>query len=222
MRRTPNPNAIMFILKLIAAIIFIIVVASVVFGCNTPKKIEREDQKAVDRVTAKRPLLDKVAAAIFALYGNGKDTVLTFLPGGIDTVSVAVPVMDEQAKKRIIDSLNELHGEQCTEMAKNAYELGFDQATEAIRNMKIPVKRPDTSIYNIKDLKLHGLYEQHIKELNAKKFGLEGQVLQLDKMLKEEQQESKKQFWWNIGLIVALVVVILLWIYTTFKKPIKL
>lgn len=219
MRKTPNPHAIRFIINLIAAIAVILLVTLILYGCNTPKQIERKDQAAVDRVSAKRPLLDKIAPAIFALYGNGSDTVLTFLPGGIDSIPYPVPQFDEKAKQKTIDSLTELHSDSCTEIAKNAYEMGFDYATEAIRNMKLPVKRPDTAVYNIKDQQLHGLYEQHIKDLNADKSKLKGQVQQMEKQIIAGNQRERGLFWLIIAAVALLVGSNLYWIVNKFKKP---
>lgn len=59
---------------LAVAIIFVIAMV-LLFGCNVAK----QDQRAVDRVTASRPLLDKVGAKWAELNPCANDTILEFI-----------------------------------------------------------------------------------------------------------------------------------------------
>lgn len=190
-------------------------------SCNIEKraaaKEAKANRKALDRVRASRPLLDSLTPQILELMG-GPDTIAIVLPGSQDSIPYEVPVLDHARYKLVVDSLTDLHSEQCTEAARQAYELGFDEAAAAIRKLKR--KAPDTILQTIRrDRQLMDLYNQRINELERNKAQLSGQIAEKDKQITGLQKEARKDFWWLVGAISFAAVTNLLWAYFMFKKP---
>lgn len=199
----------------------LILICMLLPSCNVEKRAVRKeataDRKALNRVRASRPLLDSLTPQILELMG-GPDTVAIVLPGSQDSIPYEVPVFDQQRYKSVVDSLIETHSEQCTEAAKAAYELGFDEATAAIKKLKR--KAPDTILQTIRrDKQLMDLYIQRINELERIKAQMAGQISEKDKRIADLESAAKKNFWWLVLAFTGIAVTNLMWAYFSFKKP---
>ena len=225
MKTDLNPNFVRWLVfTLFRAIILggaAFAVFSIMTGCNAAKQSARKDKAALERVTAKRALIDSVAPIVFGLYPCANDTVITLLSGGIDSVPYPIPVLDEARRKAIIDSLNNVYADLSLDVANEAYDLGFNAAIESVRNAKVPVKRPDTLVNTIVDRQLHDQYEKQIAALREKNAALEEASAQKSIQLSEEKKETRTFLWYFIAAVAACVVSNALWVYGKFKKPLK-
>lgn len=125
-------------------------------GCHVAKR----DQAAFDRVTAKRPLLDKVRPIIMDLYPCANDTIQVWMPGQVDSVPYAVPVINEQELNDIIDSLGMEFQGQCDAALRKAYKDGR-------ASVKVYKRKPDTLRLTIVDKTLVASKEAEINRLKG-------------------------------------------------------
>lgn len=220
-----NPNFIRWVINM-AMLAFVLgavalVIMAALTGCSTPKQTARKDKAALERVTAKRALIDSVAPIVFDLYPCANDTFTTFLSGGIDSVPYPVPVLDEVKRKAIIDSLQNVYANDCYAAVSASYDAGYNNATIDLKSKKVPVKRPDTLVNNIVDRQKHNQYEKTIAALREKAAALEEASKQKDIQLAAKGREAKTYLWYFIAACVALGVTIGLWVFSKFKNPLK-
>lgn len=197
------------------------ILALAVFSCNPAKQAARKDQKALDRVTAKRALIDSVAPIVFDLYPCANDTFTTFLSGGIDSVPYPVPVLDEKQRAHIIDSLKSVFSGNCAEAVQAGYNSGYNNAIIDLKNQKVPVKRPDTLQHSIVDRQKHNQYEKAIAALREKGAATEAQNQQLNIQMAESKKQANKWVWLFIAACIALGLTNGLWVYSKLKNPLK-
>lgn len=220
-----NPNFVRWVIN-VAMVAFVIgavvlVIMAALTGCSTPKKTARKDKAALERVTGKRSLIDSVAPVVFGLYPCANDTFTTFLSGGIDSVPYPVPVLDEARRKTIIDSLNNVYADLSLDVANEAYDLGFGAAMDAVKNAKVPVKRPDTLQHSIVDRQKHNQYEKQIAALREKAAALEEACRQKDIQLVAEKKDKQSYLWYFIAAVAACVLTNGLWLFAKIKNPLK-
>jgi hypothetical protein len=220
-----NPNFIRWVINMamlafVLGAVFLVIMAALT-GCSTPKKTARKDKAALERVTAKRALIDSVAPIVFDLYPCANDTVTTFLSGGVDSVPYPIPVLDEARRALIIDSLNNVYADLSLDVANEAYDLGFGAAMDAVKNQKVPVKRPDTLQHSIVDRQKHNQYEKTIAALEKKVAALEAMNQQLAVQITEEKKEGKTFLWYFIAAVAACVLSNGLWVFAKIKNPLK-
>lgn len=220
-----NPNFVRWVLKTILYGFLIGTVAMLLLaaltGCNTAKQTARKDKQALDRVTAKRPLIDSVAPIVFGLYPCANDTFTTFLSGGIDSVPYPVPVLDEKQRAHVIDSLRTYYMNDCYAAVSASYDAGYNNATIDLKNQKVPVKRPDTLAHSIVDRQKYNQYEKQIAALREKSAALEEASKQKDTQLADSKKDTNKLIWLFIAACVALSITNGLWVYSKFKNPLK-
>lgn len=224
-KKNLNPNFIRWLINM-AMLAFVIgavamVIMAALTGCNPAKQTARKDHAALQRVTAKRPLIDSIAPIVFGLYPCANDTVTTFLSGGIDSVPYPVLVLDEARRKAIMDSLNNVYADLSLDVANEAYDLGFGAAMDAVKNQKVPVKRPDTLAYSIVDRQKHHQYEKQIAAVEKKNAALEAMNQQLAVQVTEEKKEGKTFLWYFIAAVAACVLSNGLWVFAKIKNPLK-
>lgn len=220
-----NPNFVRWVLKTILlgfvlGTIFILLLAALT-GCNTAKQTARKDKQALERVTAKRPLIDSIAPIVFGLYPCANDTFTTFLSGGIDSVPYPVPVLDEKQRAHVIDSLRNYYLNDCYAAVSSSYDAGYNNALIDLKNKKVPVKRPDTLQHSIVDRQKHNQYEKTIAALMEKSAALEEASAQKDIQLTDSKKDTNKWIWLFVAACVALGLTNGLWVYSKFKNPLK-
>jgi hypothetical protein len=169
------------------AMCFIVALAACVAG--------KKDQAAFDRVTAKRPLLDKVRPIIMDLYPCANDTIEVWMPGAIDSVPYAVPAVNKEDMNALIDSLGMEYQGQCDEALRKAYN-------EARASVKIYRRKPDTIKVTIIDRTLIGAKDAEIARLNGVMQEREKKYAQFDKYKKSSGYAVL------IGLLLFLAVVV--------------
>lgn len=165
---------------------FVIFVA----GCHVAKR----DQAAFDRVTAKRPLLDRVRPIIMDLYPCANDTIQVWMPGQVDSVPYAVPVIGEQDLTNIIDSLGMEYQGQCDEALRKAYKDGR-------ASVKIYKSKPDTLRVTIVDKTLVAAKEAEINRLQGVMKEREA------KYAKYEEYKKGASVMILIGLVILLMTI---------------
>lgn len=220
-----NPNFVRWAIHM-AMLAFVIgavalVIMAALTGCSTPKQAARKDKAALERVTAKRALIDSVAPIVFDLYPCANDTFTTFLSGGIDSVPYPVPVLDEAKRKAIIDSLRDYYMNDCYAAVSASYDAGYNNATIDLKNKKVAVKRPDTLVNNIVDRQKHNQYEKQIAALREKAAALEEAVKQKDIQIAEGKKETRTFIWYFIAAVAACVLSNGLWVFGKLKNPLK-
>jgi hypothetical protein len=221
MKKTPNPHAVKVILNLIAFFAIVAFFISILYGCSPTKQAARKDKAALERVTAKRALIDSVAPIVFDLYPCANDTFTTFLSGGIDSVAYPVPVFYEAKRKEIIDSLHTVFTNDCYAAVSASYDAGYNNATIDLKNKKVAVKRPDTLLYSIVDRQLHNQYEKQIAALRENAAALEEAVKQKDIQIAEGKKETRTFIWYFIAAVAACVLSNGLWVFGKLKNPLK-
>ena len=87
-------------------IIILMLVILAFLGCNPAKKIARKDDAAIERVTAKRSLLNRIKAPIDSLWPCIVDTAIVYRKGKTDSLYfIDFQPIDTVNRKRIIDSI---------------------------------------------------------------------------------------------------------------------
>jgi hypothetical protein len=157
--------------------------------------VVRKDNAAVERVTAKRPLIDRVRPFVMDLYPCANDTIQVWMPGQVDSVPYAVPVLNQEELNNIIDSLGMEYQGQCDEALRKAY-------LEGRASVKIPKRKPDTLRLTIVDRTL-------LASKNAEISTLKGEILRQIQINDECEKEKRSSLVMNfIGLAVLVLTLI--------------
>lgn len=156
--------------------------------CSVTKK----DRRALERVQAKRTLVDAMLPVVRDLYPCVADTQAIIIPGGIDSVFYPVPVIDTVYDRR------------------SGYAQGFIDGQLAITKKKYAVALPDTILKTIIDRTGIAMYERRISYM-------EGQLSERDERLKELQGDRKGKEWWTYGLIALLIITNVGWAVIRLK-----
>jgi len=193
----------------------------VLLSYSSSKKSARKDKAALERVTAKRALIDSVAPIVFGLYPCANDTVTAFLEGGIDSVPYPVPVLDKVQRDNIIDSLRNAYSNDCYVAVSESYEAGYKNALIDLKTQKVAVKRPDTLQHSIVDKQKNNQYEKQIATLREKAAALEEASAQKDIQLAAEKKDKQTYLWYFIAAVAAFVLSNGLWVFAKIKNPLK-
>ena len=177
------------------------VASLLLISCRSTR--ERKDDRAVNRVTASRPLLSKVKAPVDSLWPCIVDTVTRFKPGRVDSIpyEVLVPIeIDTVSRQRLLDSM--LQSGVCWDAAKAAYNQGFKDAKKKLENVKIPVSAPDTIYNTVVDRR--GLDIANAARLFAEHqtATLQGTISTLQSTADSYRKERNKWMWSFISLLV--------------------
>ena len=170
----------------------VLIFALVVFALSAGCAISKKDQRALDRVQAKRSLVDKMLPVIQELYPCVADTVAIILPGGVDSVYYPVPEIDTVYDRR------------------SGYAQGFIDGQLSISKKKYAVMLPDTVLKTVIDRTGITTYQKQIAYLN-------GQMTEKNDRLKELQDARKQRDWWLYGLIAMLVITNVVWAVVRLK-----
>jgi len=192
----------------------IIVASLLLISCSTTRK----DQKAVERVTASRSLLNQVKAPVDSLWPCIVDTVTKFRPGKTDSIAYAVLVpieIDTVDRQRLLDSM--LQSGICWESAKTVYNEGFSAARKQMKDIKIPMKAPDTVEVTLIDRR--GLDIANAARLSAQQEAatLRGTIATLQSTAEDYKKERNKWMWPFIGLLLAVGITAGVYFYLRFK-----
>ena len=160
----------------------------ILIRCSVTKK----DQRALERVQAKRPLVDKMLPVVRDLYPCVADTQAIIIPGGVDSVFYPVPIIDTVYDRG------------------SGYAQGFIDGQLSITKKKYAVALPDTILKTIIDRTGLATYERRISYM-------EGQLSERDERLKELQGECKGKEWWTYALIALLIITNVGWAVIRFK-----
>lgn len=169
---------------------YVMCLVILIAGCEVAKR----DQQAFDRVTAKRPLLDRVRPIIMDLYPCANDTIEVWMPGQIDSVPYPVPVIDEQDLTSIIDSLGMEYQGQCDEALRKAYKDGR-------ASVKVYKRKPDTIRVTIVDRTMLAAKDAEINRLQGAMQEREA------KYAKYEQYKKGASVMILIGLVILLLTI---------------
>lgn len=156
--------------------------------CNVAKK----DQRALERVQAKRPLVDKMLPIVQELYPCVADTVQIVIPGGIDSVFYPVPILDTIRDRRA------------------GYQQGYIDGQLSISKKKYARALPDTILKTIIDRSGITSYQTQIAYLN-------GQLSEKNDRLIELTDARKERDWTVYGLIALLIMSNIGWAVIRFK-----
>lgn len=156
--------------------------------CSVTKK----DRRALERVQAKRPLVDAMLPVVRDLYPCVIDTIAVVIPGGIDSVYYPVPVIDTVYDRR------------------SGYAQGFIDGQMSITKKKYAVNLPDTILKTIID-------RTGIQVMERRLAYLDGQLAERDDRLKEMKGAKNERDWTVYGLIALLIITNVGWAVIRFK-----
>lgn len=207
-------NRFRFVFWSAAMLLFMLVFILPFMSCNVAKKVEIKDAAAVGRVSAKKSLLDQLRGQMDSLYPNNCDTTKlpgapVYLPGKIEKVPVYFPLNVYRNRsidttihdhRIILDSLGNLSFE-FNEKAADTVQLPGIRITD---NKKLDIARNAELAAKLALAKLQGAHDQMIIQH------------------KEDGKRSNNLYWLIGGMIALLVLTNGLWIYSKFKKPIKI
>lgn len=146
------------------------------FSCSVAKK----DQRAFDRVTAKRPLIDKMLPIIQDLYPCVSDTVELLSPGGVDSIPYPVDVIET------VENLTD-----------TGYARGFIDGQKSVAKRKFAKPRPDTLKIRIVDRQALSIASKEIEDLRAENASTEA-------LLSDKEDRIRKMNW-----ILTLTILLL-------------
>lgn len=93
--------------KLITSVIATLLLLAMC-GCNAEKRTANKDNRAIERVSAKKSLLNRLKANIDSLYPCIVDTTVKYIKGKTDSLYfIDFQAIDTVNRKRIIDSIGE-------------------------------------------------------------------------------------------------------------------
>lgn len=160
----------------------------VLLRCSVAKK----DQRALERVQAKRPLVDQMLPVIRDLYPCVADTEAVFIPGGVDSVYYPVPVVDTVYDRG------------------SGYAQGFIEGQLSVAKKKYARPLPDTIRKTVIDRTGIATMERQIAYMN-------GQLTEREDRLNELKGARKERDWTVYGLIALLVITNVGWAVIRFK-----
>lgn len=215
--KTLNQNAVRFIRNCIYFILIVLLLI-MVFSCNPAKVAARKDEKALNRVTASRPLIDRMKTVVMDLYPCANDTFAVWIPGGVDSIPYPTPVLDSAQRRKIIDSLNTVFTSDCDVAINASYEAGYKNALIDLQKGKFAAKRPDTLQQTIVDKQRQNSDREYLVKLKIENANLQGQLSEKDKRIKEAIKEQRTWYWWFISAASLLVLTNAFWIFLKLKK----
>ena len=162
-------------------------------------------QKAEQMVRLNPSSFNKIGKEWNTLNPCANDTVAFWHSGGVDSIPYAVPVFDSVQFKHALDSL--------TAECKKAYKNGYN----AVKAIKVPVKRPDTLLNVVVDRLKYKLFNDSIQALNIQFAEAKGQLLQKDSTIKYYSQKVTGWIWWFILAVVLGIVTNILWAINKIK-----
>jgi len=162
--------------------------------------VAKQDKKALERVQAKRPLVDAMLPVVRDLYPCVADTIAVVIPGGIDSVFYPAPYIDSIY---VIETEN-------ADMRQKLFRKGFIEGRLSITKEKYARQLPDTVQKTIIDRSGVTALERQIAYLN-------GQLSEREERLNEINGERKGREWWTYGLIALLVLTNAAWAVIRFK-----
>jgi hypothetical protein len=165
-------------------------VAGLLIGCLslTACSVAKQDQRAFDRVTAKRPLIDKILPIVQDLYPCVSDTVTLLTPGGIDSIPYPVEVIET------------VH-----EFTDTGYARGFIDGQKTVAKRKFAKPRPDTLKITIVDRRALQIASQEISELRA-------QIAPKDVAIAERDKRINTLNWILILAVLLLAITNTFWL----------
>lgn len=198
--------------RLIRTVFYILAVALIIFcivmffsSCNPEKKIERDDQKAVNRVNAKAPLQIPVVNAYLAAHPI--DTTPRLIVSAPKIINIEVPklIKDTTGRQRLIDSTITANKKEldCGKAARDAFDLGYDEAEKYYLVNPIKVQcPPDTTKTYFLTSQINNLTDS----VNSYKQQLSFKQGQLEALSETSQSQKKDIEKWLIFFIISAVV----------------
>ena len=191
--------------------------AFLLFACNPARQIEKAEQNVISHPQSLR----KVGLVWLSFNPCANDSVVTYLPGRIDSILidkiVKVPVMDTNNNSAIVDSLRDVYADDCNRAINAAFDLGMETAGKEFAKIKIPVKRPDTAKYMILDKQAWKLLDDSLQRAERRIAGLEQKCVSQREITNDYKHSSDR--WLRYFLIICIVCVSTnaIWIYSKFK-----
>lgn len=195
-----------------------IISAVLIYGCSPARKLERETQDVLTHPTAFR----NVGLKFVDLNPCRIDTIAHYLPGRIDSIPFAVlkliPVIDSQATNKALDSLKFIQQGKCNDAINEAYNLGFEVATDGFKKLKVAVKQPDTAKYTITDRSAITLLTDSVNRLNRRISASDQAVIDCGTVNNQERKDTSGWMWKAIITWIAVVVGVCFFIYFKIFK----
>lgn len=185
-------------------------------GCNPAKRIQRLDEKAVNRVNANVNLQIPVANAWFKTHPFDTAKKITTIPGPVIKVPEIILVKDTARERKIKDSLLLLRPD-CGEAAQQAYDLGWDEANKYFKNHPIEIKCPPSTKEIQVDNSAVARWQDSAQIKNNLISHLQGQNEELQKNVDNERSRGNKMLAWAIGLGIFSIILLVVIIYMIFK-----
>lgn len=189
------------------ALIFSITLLGVVLcSCNPQKRIERLDNKAIERVNAKASLQVPIVNAY--LQAHPIDTTPRIIISEPKTVTVYNEklVKDTTGRQRLIDSTIEANEKKLDlpKVAADAYDLGWDECEKQYLANPIKAKCPPdtTKQYTLISEIRRWQDTSHAKDKVIS--NLQGQNDTNKETIQQDKKDNAKKDWYLVGALVLL------------------
>jgi len=189
-----------------------LIVFILILSCNPQKRIARQDEKAINYVSAKKPLLDRLTPIVLAIHPCvtevvRTDSITTYI---IDTITQKINVPYSVYKNKVLDTIiNDIS----IYISNDKISLKYLGVQSVIIKTKT-ITQEDLSKVN-RLLDTINIYK--IKEATFK-----GQILQFEKQLNEEINQKQKWCTRFYLLFAILLTIHGILVYIKFKSKLPL
>lgn len=187
--------------------------AIVLFSCSSVKQAARKDDAAVERVTASKSLLAQVEPAVKDIFPCDCDSSVVYKPGKIDSVPYPVYIGVALDSTELSNLKATLQAQTSRErsLIDSAYKAGFAVAVRQMRDVKIPVKTPDTAQYTIRSTDTEKRLQLQLAQEQKKTTAAETKA-------QIYMEDRTKLIWALVIAIILLVLTNAMWIRFKFFK----
>ncbi len=206
-----KPILTSFAITLIAFLLFLCFC-----GCNTAKRIQRLDEKAVNRVNANVNLQVPVVNQWIKAHPFDTSKKVITIPGPVVKVPEIILVKDTARERKIKDSLIALRPD-CGKEAQSAYDMGWDECEKYYKSHPITIQCPPSTHETQTDNSAVARWQDSARIKDNLISHLQGQNGQLQENVDKERGRGNKMLAWAIGLGIFALILLIVIIYMIFK-----
>lgn len=183
----------------------------VLCACNPTKKLQKAEQQVIYNPDS----FNKIGLRWAELNPCANDTIISLVEAAVDSITFAeyLKYVDSKDLPTLKDTLPRL--------LKEAYHLGYEDATNKYLSVKVPKCRPVTKISVVVDRQKQKLDADSIQKLNVKYSLLTGQIGQLNIELSKKHKQTNTWIALFVVSFVLFIIVLGLLVYSQIKKIVR-
>ena len=185
-----------------------LIVFILILSCNPQKRIARQDEKAINYVSAKKPLLDRLTPIVLAIHPCvtevvRTDSITTYIT---DTITQRINVPYSVYKNKVLDTII------------NDISIFADSTTIMLKYLGSVKIQTNTIFKTIKDESELNRYKDTLIVFKVKEGQYIGQIKQLqdDVMVSDKEKDTWLRNFWV--LLVSMISIQMLLLYFKLKK----